>query len=248
MRTDQSGGHRVYLFSIKSKFCLSPRHGPWCCNPAVHRRLPHLPPSLQPHNWGFFCSTGIMWVDGRWGWVEAGFVSMSISIPFSLLQPRPCTICSTQWAFYSPAGRPELPQDETRQADEPSTATPLCCTPAPNQQSIHLCCKCRWYLAMSSHDTANSKLIDVLLSAGANNRPQSLSLLWVAAEGFWTGNICFKIAIKKFNLLSSSYNSANTSQETPASSEEPAEKQTPKCLNPKGLYCSTSATLLQGSV
>ena len=100
---DQSWGHRVYLFSIKSQFCLSLRLGPWCCNAAVHR-----PPSLQPNNWGFFCSGRIIWVDGRWGWVEAVFVSLSVSIPFSLLHPRPSTICSSQPGFYPPAGRPLL--------------------------------------------------------------------------------------------------------------------------------------------
>ncbi len=240
MRTDQSRGHRVYLFSIKSKFCLSPRLGPWCCNPAVRGRLPHLPPSSPTTGDSSVAveSCGSM---GEWGWVEAGFVSLSISIPFSLLQPRPCTICSPQWVFYPPAGRPELPQDEARQADEPSAAAPLRCTLAPNQQSIHLCCKCRWCLAMSSHDTAKSVLIDVLLSAGANNRPQSLSLLWVAAEGFWTGNICFKIAIKTFKLWSQQRKNTTRNRSV-------KRRQAPKCLNPKSLYCSTSATPFQGSV
>lgn len=48
------------------------------------------------------------WVDGRWGWVEAVFVSLSVSIPFSLLHPGPSTICSSQPGFYPPAGRPLL--------------------------------------------------------------------------------------------------------------------------------------------
>lgn len=48
--------------------------------PSCILRKPSRP--SQPHQWGFFCSSVIIWVDGRWGWVEAVFVSLSISISF----------------------------------------------------------------------------------------------------------------------------------------------------------------------
>ena len=113
MGTDQSGGHNVHLFSIKSKFCFSLRLGRWCCDPAVHGPLPHLPP-YSPVQLGILLQQ--LNHVGRLEMGGGGYPSPPLS-PSS--NPcRPCTICSPQWVSYPPAGRGELPQDTAWRADE----------------------------------------------------------------------------------------------------------------------------------
>lgn len=111
---DWSWGHEVYSCAIKSKRCSSLRPGSWCCNPAVYI-LDNSPISphtlLWPHNWVFSVSSG--WIGD--GGVGGGRLYIACLFShFSLLQPRPCTICSTQWVFNPPAGRLELPQNKAR--------------------------------------------------------------------------------------------------------------------------------------
>lgn len=128
MGKDQSWGHRIYSFSIKSKFCLSLRLGSWFCNPAVHGQLTQLPPSSPTAGDSSVAVESCGSTGNGGGWVDAVFVSLSISTPVSLLQSRPCTICGPQWVFYLPAGCLNLPQDKARHADKHSTKAPLCCT------------------------------------------------------------------------------------------------------------------------
>lgn len=73
-----------------------------------------LPPSLQPRRWGSFCSSGIIWVDRRWGWVEGGSLCESVHLKPCCLPPPAQAMrhlqptvgaSSTCWSPGAPAGQ-----------------------------------------------------------------------------------------------------------------------------------------------